>query len=185
MYPRFFNPSDLGQSLKEVSAEVMKAGEKNILSRWFHSAKEVDLFIWTDPDHNILKQQLSFFGQVVEWNVIEGLKTGLIVEEEAQGRPHASGTEIVRFDSKPQKTPVEQAIELLNHITALKERERQALLGNFNDPDAGTNLPAEEFIRRFGSFIQRPDQAPPPAPASVAAGWLAGFKKIASWFKRR
>jgi hypothetical protein len=158
MYPRFFDASALGRSLREVSADVLPPStDPNVISRWFHSEKECDLFIWTDREANILKQQLSFFGQVVEWNIVEGLKTGLVVEDERQNASRTvAASEIIRFDQQPQPTPVEQAIALLNHMTALQERERQALLGNFTDPGVGTGLPAEEFMRRFGALLASP-----------------------------
>jgi hypothetical protein len=175
MYPQFFDSAALGKSLREVAQEVLPKGQVNVVSRWFHGHKECDLFIWSDLDGNILKQQLSFFGQIIEWNVIEGLKTGLVIEEEGHNE-QMGGSEIVRFDERPQMKPVEQAIELLNHMTALKDIERQHLLRNFADPKAGTNLPPEEFILRFGRFLDAPK--PTPSQPSLWVRWKTRLKGL-------
>src|SRR4051794_6420331 len=116
-YPRFFDPVELGKSLKEVATDVIATTHADVVSRWFHSSKDADLFIWMDKNNNIIKQQLSYYGQVVEWNAVEGLKTGHIVTDEARDRKQ--GSEILRFDEVPQVTSIQQATQLLNNITAL------------------------------------------------------------------
>jgi hypothetical protein len=176
-YPRLFNAEDLGQSLKEVAADVFAAQKADVVSRWFHSSKDADLFIWTDKRRNIIKQQLSCYGQVVEWNVVEGLKTGHVVIDEGRGRRR--GSEIVRFDQKPQTAALVQAKKVLEHITALNTEERKALLDNFAAGVASTNMDAEEFISRFGSFLERPSAAPQTPLARVLARmkrWLLHAK---------
>src|SRR3954462_116810 len=105
--PHLFDPMDLGRSLREVATDVIKAPRRDVISRWFHSAKDADLFIWMDLKRNVIKQQLSFYGQVVEWNVIEGVKTGHVVVEEHQGRDQ--GSEFLNFDETPQMRAIDQA----------------------------------------------------------------------------
>lgn len=149
-FPRFFNPAELGRSLQEVSTDLLRTDYKDIISRWLHSPNDVDLFIWMDVDRNVIKQQISFYGQVVEWNLIEGVKTGLIVED---GRPGMTDAEVVRFDAKAQKGPIRQAIDLLRHIAVLKEDERNLLIRNFENPNASTTMPPELFMERFGAIL--------------------------------
>lgn len=169
-FPRFFNAEELGKSLKEVASDILVTKHRDIKSRWFHSAQDADLFIWTDLRHNVIKQQMTFYGQVVEWNVVEGLKTGLIIEEEISNR--RQGVELVRFDSKPQRTPVEQALALLDHITALQEAERQTLAQNFRqDEGLSTTMSAEHFVQRFGSFLGLSDEAAAPSAGLWARLW--------------
>jgi hypothetical protein len=98
-FPRFFNAEEIGHSLKEVSPLLLKTTHPEITSRWFHSSQDADLFIWFDRNQGVIKQQISFFGQVVEWNIVEGLKTGLVIEEEIRG--HARASEMVCFDARP------------------------------------------------------------------------------------
>lgn len=180
MYPRLFNAADLGGSLKEVATNLMPIGDKRVISRWFHSAKDCDLFLWTDREHKILKQQLSFYGQIVEWNIVEGLKTGLVIEDEGETRGGVASSEFVRFDPSPQPQPIEQALALLRHVTALNEREREALSAKFASREVGTNMPAEEMKARFGDFMEL-ERPRPPVPRPLWQRWLA---KITSWLRR-
>ena len=171
-FPRFFNAEELGRSLKEVATDVIAtSNDQKVISRWFHSSKDTDLFIWLDHQQNVIKQQLTFFGQVVEWNVIEGVKTGLIVEDETP--PKVKATEIIQFDSSPQKAPIEQARELLNFITALNDDERLMLSTNFTGIGRNQAIDPQEFVDRFGAFLaRRPDQKKP----SLWARILSLFK---------
>jgi phage terminase large subunit GpA-like protein len=171
-FPRFFNAEELGKSLKEVATDVIATtGDQKVISRWFHSSKDADLFIWLDHRQNVIKQQLTFFGQVVEWNVIEGVKTGMIVEEEATAKIKAS--EIVQFDLSPQKAPIEQARALLGCMTALKEDERTLLVTNFTGIALKHAIDPQEFVDRFGAFLARRPEAKKP---SLWARFLSIFK---------
>lgn len=158
-FPRFFNAEELGKSLKEVATDVIATqGDQKVISRWFHSSKDADLFIWLDNRQNIIKQQLTFFGQVVEWNVIEGVKTGMVVEDETPSKVKAS--EIVHFDLTPQKAPLEQAKALLGFMSALKDDERQSLVTNFAGLTRSTPVDPQEFVERFGAFLERRPNEP-------------------------
>ena len=133
------------------------------------------MFIWIDANHNIIKQQLSFYGQVVEWNVVEGVKTGLIIEHEGRENDSVNGSEVVRFDPKPQKGPVDQALALLHHITALADDERRALQGNFEQSASSTTMPPEMFLERFEKYLL-------PKAKPVKLTW---FQRLLALFKRR
>lgn len=171
-FPRFFNAEELGKSLIEVATDVIAtSNDQKVISRWFHSTKDTDLFIWLDHKQNVIKQQLTFFGQVVEWNVIEGVKTGLIVEDETPSQVKAS--EIIQFDSLPQKAPIEQARALLGFITALKEDERQMLSINFTGIARSQAMDPQEFVDRFGAFLARRPELKKP---SLWARFLSIFK---------
>lgn len=174
-FPKLFNPQDLGTSLKEVTSGGPEISPEGIVSRWFHSAKDADLFIWSDSQENIIKQQLSYYGKVIEWNVIEGVKTGHVILEEGRERNH--GSEILRFDPKPQMTSIEQAILLLECVTALKDIERKALAANFLKLSASQTMPPEEFIARFGKYMSQPVNLATPS------AWKRLFSKLSRWFK--
>src|SRR4051812_41729358 len=80
--PILFDAEQIGKSLREVAVDVIETEGSTILSRWFHSKHDVELFLWTDAENNVIKHQVTFYGQAVEWNVFEGVKTGVIVEHE-------------------------------------------------------------------------------------------------------
>lgn len=176
-FPRFFNAQELGDSLKEVATDLLSTTHQEVVSRWFHSTKDADLYIWLDKSQNILKQQLSFYGQVVEWNIIEGVKTGLIIEDENRGSGMRA-SEIVQFDSHPQKPPLDQAIELLTHMTALNEDERRELVANFIKSPMSATMDPQEFIDRFGGYLNPPVKKDD--GSSPVASLLARIKR---WFQ--
>lgn len=177
MYPHFFDPAVLGESLKEVATDIINTGDAEVIHRWFHSNKDADFFVWQDKNHNVIKQQITFYGQVVEWNIVEGLKTGLIVEDETRSAIKAS--DIIRFDPTVQKAPVDQAMNLLRHITALNDLERHVFTKNFSAGSTSHKLDPEEFVRRYGSFLKAPR-------AGKTFEELRGSKlrRLMGWFRR-
>ena len=64
--PIFFSGKTIGKSLKEVAVDFIETDSQNVVSRWYHGTQSTDLFTWVDREHNIIKQQLSFNGQIVE-----------------------------------------------------------------------------------------------------------------------
>ncbi len=147
-----FDPVEVGLGVKEVAAEFIYSNQKSADQvRWFHSPHDVDLFIWTNDLKKIIKQQLTYFGMVLEWNLIEGLKTGQIDPDSRTGAhrgPDAS--ELIRFDAKPVLEVVERGRLLLAQIICMESVLGRALDENFADLRAGTLMPPEEFIRRWG-----------------------------------
>lgn len=131
--PSFFEPSRAGKSLKEVGVDYLKVESKNITSRWFHSNHDVDLFLWLDEYSQVIKQQVSFCGQIVEWNVLDGLKTGVVIEEEvASGEENKiDQSEMIQFDPRPQKQAITLAVEVIQNIETIEDLIRSHLLTNF------------------------------------------------------
>lgn len=152
MFPHLFDPAALGESLKEVATDIINTGEAEIVHRWFHSARDADFFLWLDKQNNVIKQQVTFYGQVVEWNIVEGVKTGLIIEDETRSAVKAS--DLIRFDVQVQQAPVEQAVKLLKAMTALNDLERHVLAKNFVHSPTSKSLDPEEFVRRYGAFLK-------------------------------
>lgn len=157
IFPRFFSAADLGKSFREVSVDVIRTEHQDIVNRWYHSSKDADLFVWLDSDKNIIKQQLTFFGQVIEWNVIEGVRTGCLVEQEDPVlTDKRRATDVIKFDQKPQGSSLSQALDLLKNITVLKDDERQSLMDNFSTKNQTAHtMDPEEFVRKFGSALSR------------------------------
>ncbi len=130
--PRHFDARTLGESLKEVAIDYIETEDSNLQSRWFQSDSDADLFIWTDvnrkkltPSQEIIKYQLSFFGQVVEWSIFDGVRTGVIIENEIQGE---NPSEVIEFDQIPQVGSLEQATHLLKFVGELGLKDQQYLI---------------------------------------------------------
>lgn len=151
-FPQFFDPQRLAGSLKEVSSDLLQSETKSLVGRWFHGPRDIDLFIWTDEHGKIVKQQLTFYGQVVEWNIVEGNRTGVVIEEEMPGA--AKQSEVIQFDSNVQLQPLDAAITLIGHVAALSEHEKREIITNFFRGAHMTDLGTNEFVARYG--YQRP-----------------------------
>lgn len=146
-----FDPVEVGLGVKEVAAELIYANQKSQDQvRWFHSPHDVDLFVWSNDHKKVIKQQLTYFGMVLEWNIIEGLKTGQLDADSRTGAhrgPDAS--ELIRFDDKPVREVVERGRLLLAQIISLESSLGRALDDNFSDLRSSTVIPAEEYVRRW------------------------------------
>lgn len=82
--PRLFDPEALGLTFEELAIDVVQGENTEFISRWYRAREaDADLVIWSDGSRRIVKQQICIFGQVVEWNPINGTRTGVVVEQES------------------------------------------------------------------------------------------------------
>lgn len=143
--PPFFNAKLVAQSLKQVNVDFIKTEYSKVTSKWFHGIDDADVFVWTDERNNIIKQQVAFCGQVVEWNVLDGVKTGVILQEE-MGEKKMS--EIVKFDQVPQKGAIGMAKELLSHLECVEIEVKDELVQLLTRPFQ--QLSPEDVIKKYG-----------------------------------
>lgn len=151
----FFFGRAIGESLREVSVDLVSTESTEVVSRWFHSEEGTDLYTWIDNQKNIIKQQLNFYGNVVEWNCLEGLKTGVIVETDSGlDKEKPVLMESIKFDSRPMTPAITQAVEILSHLDETEIFKSQ-LIGNFKDPQSINTLSPNDFLKRFGSSVKK------------------------------
>ena len=144
--PVHFDAEALGISVRQLAVDVVRGETTDFVSRWFRSGNsEVDLVVWADSEKRIIKHQLCFFGQIVDWTPFHGTRTGFVVEEEsvvhsedsesaAGGVGHdGSVHEEIRFDKHSQAGVVAQAIQLLTWVPELSEAERGTLVFNLRE----------------------------------------------------
>jgi hypothetical protein len=150
----YFSGKSVGKNLKEVAVDLIKTQSEDLVSRWYHASPGTDLFTWADRRNNILKQQLNYNGQVVEWNCLEGIKTGVIIELEMEDtKESAARSETIKFDSKPQLDSIELALEILKH-SPFEDQLRNQLIGNFRDPQNIETMQPDAFLSRFGLALK-------------------------------
>lgn len=125
--PYLFNPRLIGESLKQVAVDIVQSENQGIESRWFHSQNDADLFFWKDKQKNIIKHQMTFLGQVLVWDIVDGLRTGVVVDDETAGKSESA---LIKFDQSPQKQTVMQGIEILVHVGGLSSEEKQKIIKN-------------------------------------------------------
>lgn len=131
---RVFDAASLGASFQTLAVDVVSGETTDFTSRWFRARLgEADLVIWTDGEKRIIKHQLCFYGQVVEWNPIHGTRTGLIVEEEtleSTSGEKVAVSEMIQFDPAVQSDVVKQAVSVLQFIPEINDADRSHLIYN-------------------------------------------------------
>ncbi|MCC6276418.1 MAG: hypothetical protein IT289_00730 [Oligoflexia bacterium] len=185
--PMFFSGKWIGESLKEVSVDFIETEKAELMSRWFHGEPGTDLYAWLDNRQNVIKQQLSFVGQVVEWNCLDGLKTGVVIESDLgvstpnTQKPEDSKravSETVQFDQAPQSTAIKLALEILSNLQ-VDEKLKNQLMGNFQDPQHLQTMSPQDFMRRFGQSL-RGKKSEDSHPWESFVSWLSQlFRKSA------
>ena len=114
-----------------VSFDVIQFRENEMRSHWYRY-EDIDLYYFQTLDGKIAKIHVSLFGQVIEWNPYDGLRTGLLVESENEG----GASEVVQYDARANRTTVAQAIEVLEHASRIELDQREILLGCLRKPEA-------------------------------------------------
>ncbi len=146
------NPEKMGESLLEVKDQNSGQGTNRVTTRWFKSQKQkpvdADVLLWIDHRNNIIKQQVSICGSVVEWNILDGLRTGVTIEQEVKGTKEAS--ESVQFDRASNIMNIQMAIRMLEKIPSMDSATKEALVKNFQSPSSFSTLPPEEILFRYG-----------------------------------
>jgi hypothetical protein len=145
---RFFSPQKQGESFREVDVSASSGGTNQVTTRWFHSDTS-DLYIWLDSRGEIVKQQITLNGLTVEWNILDGLRTGIVLEEEIL-EVKVKPSESVIWDKIPSQAAVNLAMTLLVHMKALEDPVKNKILAQFKKPAAIGHLAADEMARRFG-----------------------------------
>lgn len=146
------NPEKMGESLSEVEVQYSGTGDRRVTTRWFKSQKQkpvdADVLLWTDHRDNIIKQQVSICGSVVEWNILDGLRTGMTVEQEIKGEKNASET--VQFDQNSNIMNIQMALRMLASVPSMDNQTKETVLNNFKSPSSFSNLSPQEILFKYG-----------------------------------
>ena len=153
--PLYLDLREAGETLEEVAVDVIKTEKQDVISYWYHSNLDVDVYIWCDERGNVIKQQVSLCGQITEWNIVEGVRTGYVIETEVSGKEDEEESS-VRYDLEPQKTSLLQAIDVIKSAAAIEEQYRRMLVVNFQTSPRIDNLDPTEFVTRYSSPGEKP-----------------------------
>jgi hypothetical protein len=142
----FYDLEVLAKSLKLASIDIINTSKSDIESHWYRSAGPVDLFYWKDKNR-IVKHQINLYGQVVEWNIFDGLKTGFVRDEDMA--EEIESHEVVQFDNIPNPHVLKKATEFIDLATGIEADVRQKMAEHYGD------FQEQSPIRRFFSkFIK-------------------------------
>lgn len=155
--PKFYSLNELATSLFEKQSEIIDVSPHSIFSRWFHSQNDADVILWMDKNKNVLKQQICIYGQVVHWDIISGIKTGVIMDEETPDKEHEEDFEEIKakqiiYDARPVKATIEDAKLLLNLMSLLDVSCKAELINNLISNPTASTVDPKEFLKKFGSL---------------------------------
>ena len=91
-----------GATLSEQAVDIHVVEGLDFVARWYYSPLDTDMMIWFDSHGIVTRFQLNSGGQIVDWNCLEGLQTGLIVELETLTTEALSvdAAETIQFDAE-------------------------------------------------------------------------------------
>ena len=144
-----YDLAGLAKSLQLTSIDVIKTSNMDIESHWFRSSGPADLYFW--KTHNkIVKHQISLYGQVVEWNEFDGVKTGFVQDDEEN-----YGADIVSFDKEINEAVVEQAIEFLSLVKIIDGKIRTQMIGHYSFYSRWPKMKIFRTLSRFFHQFRR------------------------------
>lgn len=154
---RYLDPVEQGASLSEKAVDVHVVNGQEFVARWFHSPLDSDLMIWFDEQGAAARFQLNSGGQIVDWNSVEGLQTGLIVELEiaaVSAKKNADVAETIRFDHQVNLDAVRNARLIFEACPNLQLAVREHLARHLDDirpasRSARVNASRTRFWGRF------------------------------------
>ena len=115
----------LAKSLKLASIDVIKTSNMDIESHWYRSKGPADLYFWKNKE-KIVKHQVSLFGQVVEWNEFDGVKTGFVQDDEEH-----YGSDIVCFDKEVNEAVIQQVIDFFSQVKTIENSITQQMISHY------------------------------------------------------
>lgn len=141
-----YDLKSLAKSLKLSSIDVIKTSQVDIESHWYRASGPADLYFWKAKE-KIVKHQISIYGQVVEWNEFDGVKTGFVSDDEGLGE-----NDVVIFDKEINERVIEQAIEFLQWTEQIEDEVLHRLISNYKFYNRWSEFGPLKKIR---SFVKR------------------------------
>ena len=129
--PLYLDLKKNAANMKRVSEDIVKTASMEVCASWYRSGEHLDVVIWRDSKGRHIKHQVNIFGQVSEWNPLDGLKTGLIVEMEwgtdQLSKDQKFAQEILHFDFEPQCEALQQTLEVIENMTVLSPADNESM----------------------------------------------------------
>lgn len=142
----------LGSTLEQVEVDVIESDNQVIISHWYHSEYDADVVLWLDKKSNILKQQVSVYGQFVQWDLITGLKTGYIHEEENSAIKNELSTRKLIYDKELSQAAISNALDLLSEARHLDLELLKSLEVNIKSNPCIENVDKKTFLTNYDHF---------------------------------
>lgn len=114
---------NMAEKITFVSFDVIQFHDNEMRSHWYRY-EDIDLYYFQNLAGDISKIHISVFGEVIEWNPLDGLRSGLLIEAEGD----AGITEVIQYDARPSSKCLEQAVEILRAARNIELHQREQLI---------------------------------------------------------
>ena len=121
----FYNSATVAKIIHEVAVDSVKTSTGLLMSRWYQAGQVASLNLWTTPDGKVVRQKLELLGQLVIWDKENGLRTGLLVDDERIG-------ERAHYDPTPNLWALKWAYEIITMTEGVPEPFKKQILKNWN-----------------------------------------------------
>lgn len=142
----YFNPEQIAQKLKEMSFDIIETDSQNVFSRWYQSEDQLDVYLWFDEKENLIKQQVCFFGQLAEWNIVDGLKTGMVMEKEDPFEANKFKS-YAKYDETADQSVINEA-KILIDFTTIKYKSE--VVDNYITGINMNSMKPKDIVKKFG-----------------------------------
>lgn len=154
--PLFLDLVKVGSALKEVGVDYQEIESRQVETRWFRDQlSETDVFVWMNKDRKMIKQQVSVMGLLTEWNVLDGVRTGVILESELCAQdlmqsgltPDNTASESIHFDKNPQQRTLDISISILKNMTCVEVELKDLMIRQLNQ-GAGFKIENSQIVSK-------------------------------------
>lgn len=147
------DPIEQGQTLSEKAVDVHVIDGVEVIARWYHSPHDADLMLWFDDEGRPARYQLNSSGQIVDWNVDDGVQTGLIVELEVRDEV----AETIQFDRETNAATLAVARVVLENGLRIPQTIRREMMAKLADvrPPSNRQLRVIQTRSRFWNRFKR------------------------------
>lgn len=139
----------MAQQVKFVSFDMVQTAGTELTSRWYHF-ESIDLYFYETDDKKIVKIQVTVFGQVIDWNMFDGLRTGILLEEDMLSEGPSG---VIHYDRTVSMKTVSQALLVLENAFNIELRTRNMLVKCLKTPGRGT--PSHSLMYRVMRYIKK------------------------------
>lgn len=138
----------LAQRMNFVSFDTLELENQSVRSHWYRHDDGLDFYYFQKDDGRLIKLHISVLGQVIEWNPLDGTRTGLLVEHEQGGEVFES----IHYDSRANHASLEQGVVVIENANGLASPLREELLRVLQHSESIKKEPQGLFARLFSRW---------------------------------
>ncbi len=134
----------MAQKIHFISFDVVQFQDKEMRSHWYQY-ESLDLYYFEKTNLDLVKIHINVFGQVVEWNGLDGVRTGVLIEEEKEGQVF----EVLQYDSRPNEKAIAQCLLVLENAFQIEPKQREKMIKCIQ------NRETKSFWHKFKQTLRR------------------------------